>query len=62
MTTNEHFPFCMALSVVPIKTQYLLPLVILMRIVPADRFGMLIDTDAASFDALTRDPLLTTMW
>jgi len=28
----------------------------LMRIVPTDRFGMLIDTDAANFAALTFDP------
>ena len=28
----------------------------LMRIVPTDRFGMLIDTDAASFAALTFNP------
>ena len=31
----------------------------LIRIVPTDRFGIVIDTDAASFAALTFDPRRT---
>ena len=46
----------MAFRLVPTKAQYLLPFVMLIRIVPTDRFGMVIDTDAASFAALTFDP------
>ena len=56
MTTIVHFPFRTAFRLVPTKAQYCLPFVMLMRIVPTDRFGMLIDTDAASFAALTFDP------
>jgi hypothetical protein len=36
----------------------LVPLVILIRIVPTDRFGIFIDTDAANFAALTFEPRL----
>ena len=56
MTTIVHFPFRTAFRLVPTKAQYCLPFVMLMRIVPTDRFGMLIDTDAANFAALTFDP------
>ena len=56
MTTTVHFPARTAFRLVPTKAQFLLPFVMLMRIVPTDRFGMAIDTDAASFAALTSDP------
>ena len=59
MTTIVHFPLRTAFRLVPMNAQYLLPFVILIRIVPTDRFGMVIDTDAASFAALTFDPLRT---
>ena len=58
-TTIVHFPLRTALRLVPTKAQYLLPFVMLIRIVPTDRFGMVIDTDAASFAALTFDPRRT---
>jgi hypothetical protein len=56
MTTIVHFPLRTALTLVPIKAQFCLPFVMLIRIVPIDRFGMVIDTEAASFAALTFDP------
>jgi hypothetical protein len=56
MTTIVHFPARTAFRLVPTKAQYCLPFVMLMRIVPTDRFGMVIDTDAANFAALTFDP------
>ena len=56
MTTIVHFPFRTAFRLVPTKAQYCLPFVMLIRIDPADRFGILIETDAASFAALTFDP------
>jgi len=59
MTTIVHFPLRTAFRLVPMKAQYLLPFVILIRIVPTDRFGMVIDTEAASFAALTFDPRRT---
>jgi hypothetical protein len=54
-----HFPLRTAFKLVPTKAQYLLPFVMLIRIVPTDRFGIVIDTDAANFAALTFDPLRT---
>jgi hypothetical protein len=56
MTTTVHLPGRTAFRLVPTKAQYLLPFVMLIRIVPTDRFGMAIDTEAASFAALTVDP------
>lgn len=56
ITTIVHFPVRIPFSELPTNAQYLVPLVMLMRIVPTDRFGMLIDTDAARFSALTFDP------
>ena len=56
MTTIVHFPVRIPFSELPTNAQYLVPFVMLMRIVPTDRFGMLIETDAASFAALTFDP------
>ena len=56
MTTIVHFPVRIPFSELPTKAQYCLPFVMLIRIVPTDRFGMLIDTDAASFAALTFNP------
>lgn len=56
ITTTVHFPGRIPFSELPTNAQYLVPFVMLMRIVPTDRFGMLIDTDAASFAALTFDP------
>lgn len=56
MTTTVHFPARTAFKVVPTKAQFFVPLVMLMRIVPTDRFGIAIDTDAANFAALTVDP------
>jgi hypothetical protein len=58
MTTIVHFPFRTAFRLVPTKAQYCLPFVMLIRIDPADRFGILIETDAASFAALTFEPRL----
>lgn len=48
ITTTVHFPTRTAFNVVPINTQYLLPFVMLIRIVPTDRFGIAIDTEAAN--------------
>ena len=56
MTTIVHFPLRIPFSALPTNAQYCVPFVMLMRIVPTDRFGMLIDTDAASFAALSFDP------
>ena len=56
ITTIVHFPVRIPFSELSTKAQYCLPFVMLMRIVPTDRFGMLIDTDAASFAALTFNP------
>ena len=56
ITTIVHFPTRIAFRELPVNAQYLVPFVILIRMVPNDRFGMLIDTDAASFAALTVDP------
>jgi len=56
MTTIVHFPARTAVRLVPTKAQYCLPFVMLIRIVPTDRFGILIETDAANFAALTFDP------
>ena len=56
MTTTVHLPGRTAFRLVPTKAQYLLPFVMLIRIVPTDRLGMAIDTEAASFAALTLDP------
>jgi len=56
MTTTVHLPARSAFNVIPMNAQYLFPFVILIRIVPTDRFGIAIDTDAASFAALTSDP------
>ena len=56
MTTIVHCPFRTALNVIPTNAQYFLPFVMLIRIVPTDRFGIFIDTDAANLDALTNDP------
>lgn len=56
MTTTVHLPARTALSAVPTKTQYFVPFVMLIRIVPTDRFGIFIDTDAANVDALTNEP------
>ena len=56
ITTIVHFPVRTAFRLVPTKAQYCLPFVMLMRIEPTDRFGMVIDTDAANFAALTFDP------
>jgi hypothetical protein len=58
MTTIVHFPFPTAFRLVPTKAQYCLPFVMLIRIVPTDLFGIFIDTDAASFVAVTVDPHL----
>jgi len=58
ITTIVHFPLRTALRLVPTKAQYCLPFVMLIRMVPTDRFGMLIETDAASFAALTCEPRL----
>jgi hypothetical protein len=55
-TTIVHFPVRIPFRLVPVKAQYLLPFVMLIRIVPTDRLGMVSDTDAASFAALTLDP------
>jgi hypothetical protein len=57
ITTIVHFPTRIAFREPPANAQYLVPFVMLIRIVPADRFGIFIDTDAASFVALTVDPL-----
>lgn len=56
MTTTVHLPARTAFRVIPTKAQFLVPLVMLIRIVPTDRFGIAIDTDAANFAALTVDP------
>ena len=55
-TTIVHFPLRTAFRLVPTKAQYCLPFVMLIRIVPTDLFGMVSDTDAANFVALTFDP------
>ena len=56
ITTIVHFPLRTALRLVPKKAQYCLPFVMLIRIVPTDFLGMAIDTDAASFAAVTFEP------
>jgi hypothetical protein len=56
MITIVHFPFRTALNVIPTNAQNFLPFVMLIRIVPTDRFGIFIDTDAANFAALTLAP------
>lgn len=58
ITTIVHFPLRTALRLVPKNAQYLVPFVMLMRIVPADFLGIDIDTDAANFAALTFEPCL----
>ena len=58
ITTIVHFPTRIAFRELPANAQYLVPFVMLIRIVPTDRFGILIETDAASFVALTIDPRL----
>jgi hypothetical protein len=58
ITTIVHFPTRIAFREPPANAQYLVPFVMLIRIVPTDRFGMLIETDAANFAALTVDPRL----
>jgi hypothetical protein len=57
MTTIVHFPTRIAFRELPVNAQYLVPFVMLIRMVPTDLFGIFIDTDAASFVALTMDPL-----
>ena len=52
-----HFPLRTALRLVPANAQYCLPFVMLIRIVPTDRLGIFIDTDAATFAALIFEPL-----
>ena len=59
MTTTVHLPGRIPFRLVPEKAQYLFPFVMLIRIVPTDRLGMAIDTDAANFTALTFDPRRT---
>ena len=54
-----HFPVRIPFRLVPVKAQYLLPFVMLIRIVPTDRLGLVIETDAPSFAALTFDPRRT---
>jgi len=56
MTTIVHFPLRTAFRLVPTNAQYWPPFVMLIRIEPTDRFGMVIETDAASFAALTCVP------
>ena len=56
MTTIVHFPLRTAFRLVPTNAQYCFPFVMLIRIEPTDRFGMVIDTDATSFTALTFVP------
>jgi len=56
ITTTVHFPARIPFRLVPTNAQYCLPFVMLIRIVPTDRFGTVIDTDSASFVALTVDP------
>ena len=58
MTTIVHFPLRTAFRLVPTKAQYCLPFVMLIRIVPTDLFGMVSDTEAANFVALTFEPRL----
>ena len=59
MTTTVHLPARTAFRLVPINAQFLLPFVILIRIVPTDRLGIFIETDAANLAALTFDPRRT---
>ena len=56
MITIRHFSFRTALNVIPTNAQNFLPFVMLIRIVPTDRFGIFIDTDVANFAALTLAP------
>ena len=58
ITTIVHVPTRIAFREPPANAQYLVPFVMLIRIVPTDLFGIVIDTDAASFVALTVDPCL----
>jgi hypothetical protein len=58
INTTVHFPARIPFRLVPTNAQYCLPFVMLIRIVPTDRFGTVIDTDAASFVALTINPRL----
>ena len=58
MTTIVHFPTRIAFREPPTNAQYLVPFVMLIRIEPTDLFGIFIDTEAASFVALTVDPRL----
>ena len=58
ITTIVHFPTRIAFREPPTNAQYFVPFVMLIRIEPTDLFGIFIDTDAASFVALTVDPRL----
>ena len=58
ITTIVHFPTRIAFRELPVNAQYLVPFVMLIRMVPTDRFGIVIETDAASFAALTVEPRL----
>ena len=59
ITTIVHFPTRIAFRELPVNAQYLVPFVMLIRMVPNDRFGIVIETDAASFAALTVEPRLS---
>ena len=58
ITTIVHFTTRIAFRELPVNAQYLVPFVMLIRMVHTDRFGIVIETDAASFAALTVEPRL----